>query len=161
MRARLADAERTILLAEERLHEHNIVDENLAAMLAKVKMHSEVELRRYKEESEISHINSVSGLPPALPQPDPRTCPCCPHHTCLPPGEESEISHINSVSCLTPALPQPDPELVHAVHITLARSIYHINRVGPLSLSKHKLHSVLSGVNFRDIRSRICLMYIR
>lgn len=59
MRCRLDEAERTILLAEERLHEHNIIDENLSAMLAKVKMHSEAELRRFKEESEISYQNGV------------------------------------------------------------------------------------------------------
>ena len=53
MRCRLDDAERTILLAEERLHEHNIIDENLSAMLAKVKLHSDAELRRFKEEAEI------------------------------------------------------------------------------------------------------------
>ena len=60
MRCRLDEADRTILLAEERLHEHNIIDENLSAMLAKVKMHSEAELRRFKEESEISYQNGVS-----------------------------------------------------------------------------------------------------
>lgn len=60
MRARLNEADQTIILAEERLHEHNIIDENLAAMLAKVKLHSQHELRRFKEESEISHQNSVS-----------------------------------------------------------------------------------------------------
>ena len=60
MRSRLDEADRTILLAEERLHEHNIIDENLSAMLAKVKMHSEAELRRFKEESEISYQNGVS-----------------------------------------------------------------------------------------------------
>ena len=60
MRCRLDDAERTILLAEERLHEHNIIDENLSAMLAKVKLHSDAELRRFKEEAEISYHNGVS-----------------------------------------------------------------------------------------------------
>lgn len=60
MRCRLDEADRTILLAEERLHEHNIIDENLSAMLAKVKMHSEAELRRFKQESEISYQNGVS-----------------------------------------------------------------------------------------------------
>ena len=60
LRARLDEADRTILLAEERLHEHNIIDENLAAMLAKVKLHSQHELRRFKEEAELSHQNIVS-----------------------------------------------------------------------------------------------------
>ena len=59
MRCRLDEADRIILLAEERLHEHNIIDENLSAMLAKVKMHSEAELRRFKQESEISYQNGV------------------------------------------------------------------------------------------------------
>lgn len=62
MRCRLDEAERTILLAEERLHEHNIIDENLSAMLAKVKMHSEAELRRFKEESEISYQNGMNQI---------------------------------------------------------------------------------------------------
>jgi len=62
MRCRLDEAERTILLAEERLHEHNIIDENLSAMLAKVKLHSEVELRRFKEEAEISYHNGVNQI---------------------------------------------------------------------------------------------------
>lgn len=59
MRCRLDEADKTILLAQERLHEHNIIDENLSAMLAKVKMQSEAELRRFKEESEISYQNGV------------------------------------------------------------------------------------------------------
>ena len=61
MRCRLDEADRTILLAEERLHEHNIIDENLSAMLAKVKLHSEAELRRFKEEAEISYQNGVGA----------------------------------------------------------------------------------------------------
>ena len=59
MRCRLDEADKTILLAQERLHEHNIIDENLSAMLAKVKMQSEAELRRFKEESELSYHNGV------------------------------------------------------------------------------------------------------
>ena len=59
MRSRLDEADRIILLAEERLHEHNIIDENLSAMLAKVKLQSEAELRRFKEESEISYQSGV------------------------------------------------------------------------------------------------------
>lgn len=59
MRSRLDEADRIILLAEERLHEHNIIDENLSAMLAKVKLHSEAELRRFKEESDISYQSGV------------------------------------------------------------------------------------------------------
>ncbi|KAK3718286.1 hypothetical protein QZH41_010096, partial [Actinostola sp. cb2023] len=62
LRARLDEADRTILLAEERLHEHNIIDENLAAMLAKVKLHSQHELRRFKEEAELSHQNILNQL---------------------------------------------------------------------------------------------------
>lgn len=62
MRCRLDDAERTILLAEERLHEHNIIDENLSAMLAKVKLHSDAELRRFKEEAEISYHNGMNQI---------------------------------------------------------------------------------------------------
>ena len=58
MRCRLDEAERTILSAEERRHEHT-VDENLSAMLAKVKLHNEAELRRFKEEAEISYHNGV------------------------------------------------------------------------------------------------------
>ena len=57
---RLAEAERTILQAEQRLREHDIIDENLSAMMAKVKLHGQVELRRFKEESEMSYQNNVS-----------------------------------------------------------------------------------------------------
>ncbi|KAJ7382979.1 Intermediate filament tail domain-containing protein [Desmophyllum pertusum] len=60
MRCRLDEAERTILLAEERLHEHNIIDENLSSMLAKVKLNSEAELRRFKEEAELSYHNGMN-----------------------------------------------------------------------------------------------------
>ncbi|XP_029190000.1 lamin-L(I)-like [Acropora millepora] len=62
MRSRLDEADRIILLAEERLHEHNIIDENLSAMLAKVKLHSEAELRRFKEESEISYQSGMNQI---------------------------------------------------------------------------------------------------
>jgi hypothetical protein len=58
-RYRLAELERALLLAEERLHEHNIVDENLSAMLAQLKLHSDEQLRRYKHESECSYQSHV------------------------------------------------------------------------------------------------------
>ena len=58
-RYRLAELERALLLADERLHEHNIVDENLSAMLAQLKLHSDEQLRRYKHESECSYQSHV------------------------------------------------------------------------------------------------------
>lgn len=60
MRCRLDDVERIILLVEERLYEYNIIDENLLVMLVKVKLYSDVELRRFKEEVEIFYYNGVS-----------------------------------------------------------------------------------------------------
>lgn len=59
MRCRLDEVERIILLVEERLYEYNIIDENLFVMLVKVKLYSEVELRRFKEEVEIFYYNGV------------------------------------------------------------------------------------------------------
>ena len=63
MRNRLSEAEKAILQAEQRLREHDIIDENLSAMMAKAKLHSQVEIRRFKEESELSYQNNVSWLP--------------------------------------------------------------------------------------------------
>ena len=57
----MGEAERALLFAEERLHEHNIVDENLSAMLAQIKLHSDEQLRRYKQESESSYQSHVSN----------------------------------------------------------------------------------------------------
>ena len=59
-RYRMNELERALLLAEERLHEHNIVDENLSAMLAQIKLHSDRQLELYKQESECSYQSHVS-----------------------------------------------------------------------------------------------------
>ena len=61
-RYRLAELERALLLADERLHEHNIVDENLSAMLAQLKLNSDEQLRRYKHESECSYQSHVRSI---------------------------------------------------------------------------------------------------
>ncbi|CAB3977920.1 lamin-L(I)-like isoform X1 [Paramuricea clavata] len=61
-RYRLAELERALLLADERLHEHNIVDENLSAMLAQLKLHSDEQLRRYKHESEYSYQSHMTQM---------------------------------------------------------------------------------------------------
>ncbi len=60
MKNRLVDAQNSLDLAEARLHDHNLLDENMAAMLAKVRVQSEAEMRRFKEESELTYQNSVS-----------------------------------------------------------------------------------------------------
>ena len=62
MRSRLEEANKTILLSEKRLHELDISDEKLSAMLAKVKMQGDVELKRFKEESQISYENGVLAV---------------------------------------------------------------------------------------------------
>lgn len=51
--------ERALVIADERLHEHNIVDENLSTMLAQLKLRSDEQLRRYKHESECSYQSHV------------------------------------------------------------------------------------------------------
>lgn len=60
MKSRLADAHHSLQILEDRLHEHNLIDENMANMLAKVRMQSEAELRRFKEESELVYQNGVT-----------------------------------------------------------------------------------------------------
>ena len=62
MKNRLADAHHSLQILEDRLHEHNLLDENMANMLAKVRMQSEAELRRFKEESELMYQNGVGHL---------------------------------------------------------------------------------------------------
>lgn len=59
---RLGEAERALLLAEERLREHNIIDENLSTMLTQIKLHSDEQLRRYKRESESSYQCHMTQL---------------------------------------------------------------------------------------------------
>eukprot|EP00794_Sanderia_malayensis_P018175 gene18175-19989_t len=62
LKDRLAYAYHSLDIAEERLHEHNLLDENLTAMLAKVKVQSEAELRRFREESELTYQNSLQQV---------------------------------------------------------------------------------------------------
>ena len=57
---RIADLEACLKAAEERIHEHNLIDEDLASQLAKVKSQSEANFHRFKEESELNYRNSVS-----------------------------------------------------------------------------------------------------
>ena len=59
IKGHLADAHQSLRVMEDRLHEHNLVDDNMANMLAKVRMQSEAELRRFKEESELVYQNGV------------------------------------------------------------------------------------------------------
>jgi len=62
MKNRLADAHHSLQILEDRLHEHNLLDENMANMLAKVRMQSEAELRRFKEESELMYQNGIQQV---------------------------------------------------------------------------------------------------
>ena len=57
---RCQDIETALRMAEERIHEHNIIDEDLAMQLAKVKSQSQAELKRYQEEAQMNFQNSVS-----------------------------------------------------------------------------------------------------
>lgn len=59
LKNRLADAHNSLRIAEERLHDHNLLDDNMAGMIAKVKAQSEAEMRRFKDEFEIGYQNSV------------------------------------------------------------------------------------------------------
>ena len=59
---RIKDLEAALKAAEERIHEHNLIDEDLANQLAKVKSQCDADLQRYKQESQLNFDNSVSIL---------------------------------------------------------------------------------------------------
>ncbi|XP_065070387.1 lamin-B1.S-like isoform X2 [Rhopilema esculentum] len=62
LKSHLADAHQSLRVMEDRLHEHNLLDDNMANMLAKVRMQSEAELRRFKEESELVYQNGLQQI---------------------------------------------------------------------------------------------------
>ena len=59
MRLRLEEAKNIIISSEKRLRDGDISEDKLSTMLARVKMQGEEELRRFKEESEISFESRV------------------------------------------------------------------------------------------------------
>ena len=60
LRNRINAADAAIKMAEERLKEHDIIDDQLANTLAKVKMQAHAELVRFQEEAEATYRASVS-----------------------------------------------------------------------------------------------------
>lgn len=59
MRLRLEEAKNIIISSEKRLRDSDISEDKQSAMLARVKIQGEEELRRFKEESEISFESRV------------------------------------------------------------------------------------------------------
>lgn len=57
-----AAAERAIAIADEKLREHDIVDDNLAQTIAKMRMQTQAEFRRFQDESEISYQASLAQM---------------------------------------------------------------------------------------------------
>ena len=52
---KLSAAERAIAIADEKLREHDIVDENLANQIAKMRMQTQAEFRRFQDEAESAY----------------------------------------------------------------------------------------------------------
>ena len=57
---RISDLGTALKMAEERIHEHNVIDEDMANQLAKVKLQSEADFSLFKQESELDFQNRVS-----------------------------------------------------------------------------------------------------
>ena len=57
---KLASAERCIEIAEEQLKEHEGVDDNLANMIAKMRVQTQNEFQRYQSEAEAAFQSAVS-----------------------------------------------------------------------------------------------------
>jgi len=62
LEARVNAADMAIKIAEERLREHDAIDDQLAATLAKVKQQSHSELLRFQEEAEFSYLASLTSV---------------------------------------------------------------------------------------------------
>ena len=57
---RISDLGTALKMAEERIHEHNVIDEDMANQLAKVKLQNEADFSLFKQESELDFQNRVS-----------------------------------------------------------------------------------------------------
>lgn len=62
LQSRVHAADMAIKIAEERLKEHDIIDDQLAAALVKVKQQSHSELLRFQEEAEYSYLASLTSV---------------------------------------------------------------------------------------------------
>lgn len=62
LNSRVNAADMAIKIAEERLREHDNIDDQLAATLAKVKQQSHAELLRFQEEAEFSYLASLQSV---------------------------------------------------------------------------------------------------
>lgn len=56
---KLSAAERAISIADEKLREHDIVDDNLANTIAKMRMQTQAEFKRFQDESEAAYQTSL------------------------------------------------------------------------------------------------------
>lgn len=59
---KLSAAERAIAIADEKLREHDIVDDNLANTIAKMRMQTQAEFRRFQDESEAAYQASLVSM---------------------------------------------------------------------------------------------------
>jgi len=59
---KLSAAERAIAIADEKLREHDIVDDNLANTIAKMRMQTQAEFRRFQDESEAAYQASLGQM---------------------------------------------------------------------------------------------------
>lgn len=59
---KLSAAERAISIADEKLREHDIVDDNLAQTIAKMRMQTQAEFRRFQDESETAYQASLAQI---------------------------------------------------------------------------------------------------
>lgn len=62
MRCSLDEASKSIELAERRAQEYDSSEEQISATLAKIKNRHEMELQKFKEESEAAYENGVQLL---------------------------------------------------------------------------------------------------
>lgn len=59
---KLNAAERAIAIADEKLKEHDIVDDNLHNMIAKMRIQTQAEFKRFQDESESAYQASLSAI---------------------------------------------------------------------------------------------------
>ena len=66
MKNKIMAAERAIAIADEKLKEHDIVDDNLHNMIAKMRLQTQSEFKRFQDESESAYQASVSHQPKSI-----------------------------------------------------------------------------------------------
>jgi len=62
LKNKISAAERAIAIADEKLREHDIVDDNLHNMIAKMRLQTQAEFKRFQEESESAYQQSLQTV---------------------------------------------------------------------------------------------------